>query len=390
MARMTDASIAGLKPKAVRYEVSDPQQRGLRVAVYPSGRRTFVVRYRYAGRPKKLTLQAGISLVQARKLAADALFQISQGEDPAAKKALTDGQKDTVQHIAQEFLQRHRGKLRSVGQYERILLKYVQPTIGKLPINSVKRRDVVRLLDKIEDSSGPSTAQFTLGVVRRLFAWHAARSDDFNSPIVRGMSRVKAGERRRDRILSDDELARVWKVAESDKSAFGPYIKFLLLTGCRRDEAARLTWSEINGTIWTLPSSRNKTKQTLERPLSAAALAATARAPRIAGSDFVFSSTGGRFHADNRKKSQLDEASDTSGWVLHDLRRTARSLMSRAGVPSEHAERCLGHLQPGIQQTYDRHKYIAEMAVAYEKLSALIQQIVDPHPNVLVLAEARS
>jgi integrase len=231
-------------------------------------------------------------------------------------------------------------------------------------------------------------AQFTLGVVRRLFAWHAARSDDFNSPIVRGMSRVKVAERRRDRILSDDELARVWKAAELDNSAFGPYIKFLLLTGCRRDEAARLTWSEINGTIWTLPSLRNKTKQTLERPLSAAALAAIARAPRFAGSDFVFSSTGGRFHADARKKSQFDNASGTSGWVLHDLRRTARSLMSRAGVASEHAERCLGHLQPSIQQTYDRHKYISEMSTAYEKLSTLIRQIVDPQPNVLSMVRS--
>src|SRR5262249_3489639 len=103
-------------------------------------------------------------------------------------------------------------------------------------------------------------------------------------------------------------------------------------------------------------------------------------------SDFVFSSTGGRFHADNRKKSQLDKVSGTSGWTLHDLRRTARSLMSRAGVPSEHAERCLGHLQPGIRQTYDRHKYIIEMAIAYDKLATLIGQIVEPQPNVIAMA----
>jgi integrase len=388
MARMTDASIAGLKPKAVRYEVSDPQQRGLRVAVHPTGRRTFVVRYRYDGRPNKLTLQPGISIEQARKLAADALFQISQGADPAAKKIAALGSKDTVQGIAEEFLGRHRGKLRSVGQYERVLRRYILPAIGELQISSVRRRDIVRMLDKVEDNSGPSMAQFTLGVVRRLFAWHAARSDDFNSPIVRGMSRIKASERRRDRILNDEELRSVWSVVDRDNSAFGAYIKFLLLTACRRDEAACLTWGEINGSLWTLPGARNKTRQTLERPLSAAALAAIAKAPRLAGSDYVFSSTGGRFHADNRKKSQLDKASATSGWTLHDLRRTARSLMSRAGVPAEIAERCLGHLQPGIQQTYDRRKYISEMAAAYEKLAVLIAQIVDPHPNVVAMARS--
>jgi integrase len=388
MARMTDASIAALKPKPARYEVSDPQQRGLRVAVYPTGRRTFIVRYRYGGRSKKLTLQPGINIGQARKLASDALFQVSQGTDPAAQHADKRRAADTVQQVAEEFLARHKGKLRSAGQYENVLRRLVLPELGQLPVSSVRRRDVSRLLDKVEDESGPSMAQTTLAVVRRLFAWHAARSDDFNSPIVRGMSRIKASEHQRERILSDDEIARVWRATETDNSAFGPYIRFLLLTACRRNEAACLTWAEINGTIWTLPAARNKTGRTLERPLSAAALAAISRAPRLAGSNYVFSSTGGRFHASAQRKSQLDKASGTSGWTLHDLRRTARSLMSRAGVPSEHAERCLGHVSPVIQQTYDKHKYIAEMAVAYEKLSTLIQEIVDPQPNVVAMARS--
>ena len=385
MARMTNASVAALKPGPSRYEISDPQQRGLRVTVHPSGRRTYVVRYRYAGRPKKLTLQAGITIEQARKLAADALFQVSQGADPAAEKAVRHGPKDTVQDVAAEFLARHKGKLRSADQYGNILRRLVLPELGQMPISGVRRRDVSRLLDKVEDNSGPSMAQLTLAVVRRLFAWHATRSDDFNSPIVRGMSRIKASERQRDRILTDDELVRIWKVAESDNSAFGPYIQFLLLTGCRRNEAAGLTWNEINGSTWTLPAARNKTRQLLERPLSAAALSAMAKAPRIAGSNYVFTTTGGQFHGFSHK-AKFDQKTGTTGWTLHDLRRTARSLMSRANVPAEHAERCLGHLQPGIQQTYDRHKYIAEMALAYERLAMLIGQIVDPNPNVVAMA----
>ena len=385
--RMTDASIAALKPAALRYEISDPQQRGLRVAVHPSGQRTFVVRYRYVGRSKKLTLQAGITIEQARKLAADALFEVSQGKDPAAAKAVKHGSKDTVQGVAEEFLLRHQGKLRSVTQYERILRRLVLPELGQLQISSVKRRDVSRLLDKIEDGSGPPTAQLTLAVVRRLFSWHAARSDDFNSPIVRGMSRIKESERRRKRILSDDELVRIWKAAEEDNSAFGPYLQFLLLTGCRRTEAACMTWSEVNGNLWTLPAERNKTKQVLVRPLSGAALAAMAKAPRFAGSDYVFSSTGGMFNTAHRKPA-FDELTGTAGWTLHDLRRTARSLMPRAGVSEEHAERCLGHLQSAIQEVYNQHKYIAEMTGAYEKLSALITQIVDPQPNVVAMVRS--
>ena len=157
------------------------------------------------------------------------------------------------------------------------------------------------MLDRVEDNSGPSMSQAALGVVRRLFAWHATRTDDFNSPIIRGMSRIKANERQRERILNDDELRAVWSAADSDDSAFGPYIKFLLLTACRRNEAACLTWNEIQGTLRTLPADRNKTRQALERPLSADSLAAIVRAPRFANSDFVFSSTGGQFHAVHRK-----------------------------------------------------------------------------------------
>jgi integrase len=135
-----------------------------------------------------------------------------------------------------------------------------------------------------------------------------------------------------------------------------------------------------------LPASRNKTKNDLTRPLSAAALAVLSKVPRIAGSDFVFSAGGRRLGGMTRRKREIDEASGVTGWMLHDLRRTARSLMSRAGVPSEHAERTLGHTIRGVEGVYDRHSYRAEMLIAYEKLATLIGQIVDPQPNVIAMA----
>jgi integrase len=116
-------------------------------------------------------------------------------------------------------------------------------------------------------------------------------------------------------------------------------------------------------------------------------LAAIASAPRFAGSDYVFSSTGGRFHAFQRK-SDFDKICGVTGWVLHDLRRTARSLMSRAGVASEHAERCLGHVIGGVEGVYDQHNYLDEMRLAYEKLATLLGQIVDPQPNVVTMVRS--
>jgi hypothetical protein len=85
----------------------------------------------------------------------------------------------------------------------------------------------------------------------------------------------------------------------------------------------------------------------------------------------------------------LDKASGVKGWTLHDLRRTARSLMSRAGISSDHAERCLGHVIGGVRGVYDRHEFHAEKRHAFEALAALIERIVNPKANVVQLHDAR-
>ena len=127
-----------------------------------------------------------------------------------------------------------------------------------------------------------------------------------------------------------------------------------------------MTWAELRGSDWTLPAARNKTGVDLVRPLSAAARQLiVGDSPRPFGvSDFT------------RLKARLDAASGVEGWRIHDLRRTSRSLMSRAGVSSDVAERCLGHVIGGVRGVYDRHEYRAEMLAAYEKLAELIEEIV--------------
>lgn len=229
-------------------------------------------------------------------------------------------------------------------------------------------------------------ADQTLAVLRRLFNWHASRSDDFRTPIVRGMARTKPKERARSRILNDTELSAVCKAADADAGPFGAYLRFLLLTAARRNEAEHMRWSEISGANWVLPAARHKVKVELVRPLSGAAQDVLAKVNRIAGSDFVFTSDGRRLGGFGARKKALDKQAGVTGWTLHDLRRTARSLMARAGVPSEHAERCLGHVIGGVEGVYDRHQYRNEMLLAYEKLTTLISSIVDQQPNVVAMA----
>jgi integrase len=114
-------------------------------------------------------------------------------------------------------------------------------------------------------------AQHTLAVLRRLFSQHAGRSDDFRSPIVRGMNRVKPSERRRQRTLSDNEIRALWWAAEASPRAFGYFMQFALLTACIRNEAARMGRQEVTGDDWVIPQERYKTSKELVIPLSPAA-----------------------------------------------------------------------------------------------------------------------
>jgi integrase len=240
------------------------------------------------------------------------------------------------------------------------------------------------MLDKIEVGAGPRMADVTLATLRRAFHWYEKRSDEFRSPIIRGMSRQNAAEHRRTRILDDRELRTVWQATE-DKSPFSALVRFLLLTSARRNEAAAMKWDEVVDGVWTLPASRSKTKTEIVRPLSRAALAILDGLPHIDGCEFVFTSNGITPIASfSGPKAALDATSGITGWRLHDLRRTARSLLSRVGINSDIAEKCLGHSRGDIVERYDRHSYTREMRDAFEKLATLIEHIVNPPEGAVI------
>ena len=244
-----------------------------------------------------MTLQAGITLAAARKAAADALFEVQQGRDPAAaKQQARQAQRlaagDTFENIAAEYLKREGDRLRSANWQRSVLRRHVLPTLGPRPVGDIRRSEIIRLLDAIEEGSGPVMSDRTLAIIRRVMNWHAIRSDTFASPIVRGMAR--AGTRDRARVLTDGELRAVWTTAEASATPFGYLLRFALLTACRRGEATHLRWSELADGVWTLPASRNKTGVELVRPLSAAALDILAKVPRVVGGEFVFSAYGRR------------------------------------------------------------------------------------------------
>jgi integrase len=274
-----------------------------------------------------------------------------------------------------------------------------------MPITDIRKSDVIKMLDKLATGDlkdqhkqkikgGQVAADRALAVIRKIFSWHATRSDDFRSPIVPGLNRVKASDQARARVLTDDELKTIWRTASGLEGPFPAFIRFLLLTGARRGEAAGMRWEEVDAAgDWECPASRSKTKVPLLRPLSQAAQALLAARPRINGQEFVFSRDGRTRISGYSKhmakftaallvewKKLHPEAEVFPHFTIHDCRRSARTWMSKAGVPSDHAERVLGHVIGGVRGIYDRHEYYDEKKKALEMLAAQITAIVDPPP----------
>ena len=344
---LTDRAILHLKPAPIgkRRIVWDAIVPGLGVRVTEKGVKTFVLVTRYPGSPNPVPRSRGIygaiSLEAARAKARDWLSLIAGGIDPdqhAARK-----REQTFQAISEQYFLRKAKDHRSRAKSEATLARLVYPSFGPRPIEAINRSDIVRLLDRIEDERGTVMANRTLGIINRVMNFHASRSDDFRSPIVRGMAR--GTEQARSRILSDDELRAIWK-ATADYPVYGALLRFILLTATRRSEAGQMRWAELNGDrTWIIPAARYKTNLDHVIPLSELALSVL---PERNG-EFVFSKNGREaIGGYGRHKQSIDEASGVSEWVVHDLRRTARSLLSRAGVASDHAERCLGHVIGGV------------------------------------------
>jgi integrase len=381
--QLTDRGIAALPAAAPgkRQLHWDALVPGLAVRCTDTGAKSFVLVGRFPGSRNPTARALGkvgaITLADARELARAWLKSVAAGVDPARAK----DEKETLRSVAEEYQKRDGSRLRTAGWRRSALARVVFPVIGDRPVAELRRSEIVALLDRVEDERGPVMRNTTLALIRRILNWYASRSDDYVSPVagVRGLARPETA---RDRVLTDPELHKLWAATllplgagSNTPNVFGALVRFLLLTAARRGEATSLLWSEIEDGVWTLPAAKNKTGEVLVRPLSLAASEVLASLPRIGPHVFTRAGTG-PIGGLNECKKDLAHASGVSGWRLHDLRRTARTLLSRAGVPNDHAERCLGHVIGGVRGVYDRHSFQSEMASAYSKLAALIADIV--------------
>jgi integrase len=241
--------------------------------------------------------------------------------------------------------------------------------------------------DRVVDAGAPIAANRVLAATRKLFNWLLARDLITASPCA-GV-KPPTGERSRDRVLDDKELRAVWLAAEEIGWPFGAMVKTLVLTGQRRDEVARMEWSEIDfgDKLWTLPRERVKNDEKHEVLLSDAAIAVLKSVPRIAGSRYVFTTNGEAPSSGYSKgKRRLDAllSSDMPPWRLHDLRRTTASGMARLGINLPVIEKVLNHASgsfAGIVGVYQKHEFSEEKRRALDAWGGFVAGLAGDRPR---------
>jgi integrase len=242
-----------LKARANTYAFPDPELVGHYVRVHASGARAYVAVARDPnGKQVWHTVGAAdvLKIEEARDKARRAIKRIRSGL-PAAEPLPV--KPDSFKAVAENWRKREvENKLRSEREITRQLKKYVYPRWQERDFVSIRRKDVVNLLDEIEDQHGSRMADAVLATIRRIANWQATRDEDYVSPFVRGMRRHNKPARQR--VLNDEELRLVWRQAEAN-GQFGALIRLLLLTGQRREKVTKMKWEDVADGVWTIATA---------------------------------------------------------------------------------------------------------------------------------------
>src|SRR6266446_257347 len=392
--RLTAIAVENARPRAQSYEVKDASS-PLRLAVQPTGRKSWIVRYRRPppdGRTAKLTHEQFMPLAEARKWAAEAMAELARGNDPAAlkfdaqakaEKAAADRNADTIDRWAAQFIERHANKKRpsTRRQVVHVLDNIVLPAWHGRTVHEIQRRDIRELVEGVAEDR-PVLANRALAWLSKFFNWLFERDIIAASPCAGVKPPNK--EPARDRVLTDDEIKALWQACDIIKGPAGPAVKLLLLTGQRPCEVVGMTRNEISGDAWTLLPARTKNKRRHDVPLSTQALAIIDAMPVI-DEDFVFtSSETPRLGSMSRTKAALDaQMQPKERWQLRDLRRTCASGMQRLGVRVEVIERALNHVSGvyrGVAGVYQVDPLADDVRSALQRWANHVEGLISGTP----------
>lgn len=364
---------------------------GLTFTLSPAGTASWTLRYRLAGRARELTLgnYPDVSLQAARKLARQKRARVDDAVDVAAEKQrhkAAQRQPGTVAELVEQFLAKEiRPRHRQPKRVERLFERDVLPKIGRLAVEEVTPGHIDRMLRVIVADERPTIANDVLRLVGRVFKFAFKRGMASNNPAAHFDSADAGGvESARTRRLTRAEVTGVFAAIRKAGPAFtrdnALAVSLLLALAVRKMELLAAQWNEFDLAkgIWKLPAGRSKTGAGIDIPLADPVIGWLQELQvRACDSPYVFpprrSST--RFphvSPDTLNAALNDLPHELDAFTVHDLRRTARTLLASLGVSSEVAERCLNHKLRGVEGTYNRHDYFEERRQALTLLASLV------------------
>jgi integrase len=396
--RLTPITIENLK--ATKAE----GQRSFKVPGFPrlalrinyGGKKTWCFRTRNKSRVV-LGHWPEMGIAQAQEAYRLAIAAEGKGESPATVVVKPESV-DPFGEVMAIWLKRDQADNRTGADVEQRLRNHILPRWKDRPVASITKREALELLDEIAART-PATARNLHSYLHRLFQWCAGR-DIVKTNVLAGTDKPKAGGSRK-RVLSDSELALVWQAADMTPYPFGPIVKLLVLTGCRKSEIAGLRWDEIEDGAIHLPGDRTKNGLPHSVPLSAEAQAVIASLPHMANTPFVFSTTGKAPVSGfskwvdrlNVKVTNLNDGDELEPWVLHDLRRSTATGLGELGTATDVVELALNHIsgsRRGVAGTYQRSKRLTETAAAFVLWGRHISSLVGDADSNIVELRTRS
>ena len=390
--KLSSKTIEALKPSEKRQEYPDHLVKGLRLIVQPSGIKSFQLRYKFAGKSKRLTLgrlDRGLGLAAAREKARKALLKLENGNDPLQEKRqkvyanIERTTRSTIGAAMQRYEAEKLDKLRS-GNNAKSFLREFKAEFSHLELANFSKDMFREMLRNIVQQGHSVKANRIYTHVRTFMNW--AEAEDLIE--YNHLSKVKKpiAEVSRDRFLSEDEIRWFWRATADDLEPWGYLYRLLLLTGQRLNECARMTDDELVSTEhWHLSADRVKNKRQHDVFLSKQATAIVFRSNRIENDKgLVFTTNGQSFlqsfdKPTKRLRARMNELAgrELKHFSPHDLRRTCETGLAMLGTPQPIIDRITNHISGrGMARVYNMHDYRAEKTAALQKWADHIEGLL--------------
>jgi integrase len=368
---LTDLAIRALKPQPNRYSRTD--ERGLVLEVFPTGGMLWHYRYRVNGKAERVTLgrYPALSLRQARIERDKRESMVAQGLSPAAQKRLAKSalSADTkLADFADRYLQEVVAKDRKdITIPRRYMVKSILPAIGHKLVSDVSTEDIRAIIWRKKAEGFDAAAGAIRGVLKRLFDYALTVGLVQTNPVLALPMRHVHRARSRDRALNPEEIRLFLKaVLDSNiRRQFKLALRLILLTLVRKSELMLARWEhvDVDRAEWSIPAENSKTGKPHLVYLSKQSLAFFEELRTLAGGSALVLPGRGTLtkpfasNAMNQALKVALQGQDIPAFTIHDLRRTASTLLHEQGWPSDVVEKALNHTIGGVRGVYNRAEY---------------------------------